>query len=328
VALVPLALGALLLLLIWIRVKSCMYRLTTQRLFVRRGWLAKHVNELELYRVKDVVVDQGALQRLLGYGTVTVLAADDTTPAVDLVRISRPTTVKEMIRTQYRAARQREGCIPQSSCNHPEQNATTRRHGRFMAATTRGVSVRISVGETSQAGVRHGDGPEPKNNKQKEQTKKHEITNRRYCLITAALALPLQAAQTTEKSLYERLGGVFAIAAVVDHFSDAVVQNPIVGKTSQNPALREWHTKNLDRLPGLKFMRTLWVCEVTGGPFKFSPTKPGKTHLGLEEAHRDLKISPEEFDEVAAELGAALTSPKDALRASKGGSPSRPFAAH
>jgi hemoglobin len=32
-----------------------------------------------------------------------------------------------------------------------------------------------------------------------------------------------------EPTLYERLGGVFAIAAVVDHFSDAVVQNPIVG---------------------------------------------------------------------------------------------------
>jgi membrane protein YdbS with pleckstrin-like domain len=119
VALVPLALGALLLLLIWIRVKSCMYRLTTQRLFVRRGWLAKHVNELELYRVKDVVVDQGALQRLLGYGTVTVLAADDTTPAVDLVKISRPTTVKEMIRTQYRAARQREGVHPTEFMQSP-----------------------------------------------------------------------------------------------------------------------------------------------------------------------------------------------------------------
>ena len=35
------------------------------------------------------------------------------------------------------------------------------------------------------------------------------------------------------ESLYERLGGVFAIAAVVDHFSDAVVQNPIVGKTEE-----------------------------------------------------------------------------------------------
>jgi hemoglobin len=71
-------------------------------------------------------------------------------------------------------------------------------------------------------------------------------------------------AQTTpEKSLYERLGGVFAIAAVVDHFSDAVVKNPIVGQKSKNPQLREWHTKNLGRLPGLKFMRTLWVCDVS-----------------------------------------------------------------
>ena len=61
-----------------------------------------------------------------------------------------------------------------------------------------------------------------------------------------------QAKQTTpEKSLYERLGGVFAIAAVVDHFSDAVVKNPIVGQKSKNPQLREWHTKNLGRLPGL-----------------------------------------------------------------------------
>ena len=116
-----------------------------------------------------------------------------------------------------------------------------------------------------------------------------------------------QARQTTpEKSLYERLGGVFAIAAVVDHFSDAVVKNPIVGQKSKNPQLREWHTNNLKRLPGLKFMRTLWVCNASGGPFQFKATKPGKTPLGLEEAHRDLRISPAEFDEVAAELGRTL----------------------
>ena len=125
--------------------------------------------------------------------------------------------------------------------------------------------------------------------------------------LTALLvATSVQAAPQVEKSLYERLGGVFAIAAVVDHFSDAVVQNPIVGKTSKNPSLRKWHTKNLDRLPGLKFMRTLWVCAVTGGPFKYTPTRPGKTEFSLEEAHRDLNISPAEFDEVAAELGRAL----------------------
>jgi hemoglobin len=110
----------------------------------------------------------------------------------------------------------------------------------------------------------------------------------------------------SEKSLYDRLGGVFAIAAVVDHFSDAVVKNPVVGQKSENPQLREWHTKNLERLPGLKFMRTLWVCNVSGGPFQFTATKPGKTPLGLEEAHRNLRISPAEFDEVAAELGRTL----------------------
>jgi hemoglobin len=109
-----------------------------------------------------------------------------------------------------------------------------------------------------------------------------------------------------QASLYERLGGVFAIAAVVDHFSDALIRNPIVGQQSANPALREWHTNYLGRLPGLKFMRTLWVCNVAGGPFEFSATRPGRTDLGLEEAHRNLRISPAEFDEVAAELARTL----------------------
>ena len=110
----------------------------------------------------------------------------------------------------------------------------------------------------------------------------------------------------TEPTLYDRLGGAFAIAAVIDHFSNQLVLNPIVGQQSENPALREWHTNSLDRMPGLKFMRTLWVCNVTGGPFEYTATKPGSTTLGLEIAHRDLKISPAEFDEVAAELGRSL----------------------
>ena len=110
----------------------------------------------------------------------------------------------------------------------------------------------------------------------------------------------------SEQSLYERLGGVFAIAAVVDHFSDAIVKNPIVGQASPNPALREWHTQQLGRLPGLKFMRTLWVCNVAGGPFTYVGTRPGRDEVSLEEAHRRFSISPEEFDEVAAELGRTL----------------------
>ena len=110
----------------------------------------------------------------------------------------------------------------------------------------------------------------------------------------------------TESSLYDRLGGAFAIAAVVDRFSDAIVENAVVGRNSENPQLREWHTNNLGRLPGLKFMRTLWVCTVAGGPQQYAATQPGSTPLGLEEAHRELKISPAEFDEVAAELARTL----------------------
>jgi hemoglobin len=92
-----------------------------------------------------------------------------------------------------------------------------------------------------------------------------------------------------DESLYEQPGGVFAIAAVVDHFSDAIVQNPIVGKVVAEPG-REWHT----------------MCSVAGGPFQYTATKPGMTEVGLEEAHRELKIAPEEFDEVAAELARTL----------------------
>ena len=112
-----------------------------------------------------------------------------------------------------------------------------------------------------------------------------------------------------EVSLYERLGGAFAIAAVVDHFSDAVVKNPIVGQNSENPAApgmaheqsRPASGPEVHAHPvGLRGRR--WAREHT--PLR----KPGSTPLGLEEAHRELKISPAEFDEVAAELGRTLDS--------------------
>ena len=94
-----------------------------------------------------------------------------------------------------------------------------------------------------------------------------------------------------ESSLYKRLGGAFAIAGVVDHFSDAIVQNPIVGQKPKPPTPGVAHEQS-GQAPGLKFMRTLWVCTVAGGPQQYAATEHGSTPLGLEEAHRDLKISP------------------------------------
>ena len=97
-----------------------------------------------------------------------------------------------------------------------------------------------------------------------------------------------------EQSLYERIGGVNAIAIVVDRFSDEILKNP---KLNVNPALKEWN--GTGQLPGLKFMRTLWLCQKAGGPFQYTGKDMG-------EAHEDLHITSEEFDEVGAEIAAAL----------------------
>ncbi|HKP33468.1 MAG TPA: group 1 truncated hemoglobin [Sphingomicrobium sp.] len=98
-------------------------------------------------------------------------------------------------------------------------------------------------------------------------------------------------------SLYDRLGGIFAIAAVVDRFSDAIIANP---KLNKNPALVEWNQQeSATRLPGLKFMRTLWVASLAGGPFDY-------TGLPLPVAHKRFALTPEEFDEVGAEIVRAL----------------------
>jgi len=86
-----------------------------------------------------------------------------------------------------------------------------------------------------------------------------------------------------EPTLYERLGGIFAIAAVVDSFSDRLLKNPKI--VDANPELHEWHTATYHtRMPG---------------PFQY-------TGREMRDAHWDLKISPEVFDEVAAELARTL----------------------
>jgi hemoglobin len=102
---------------------------------------------------------------------------------------------------------------------------------------------------------------------------------------------------TPEQSLYDRLGGIFAIAAVVNRFSDQIIINP---KLNVNPALKDWNEHDAaTRLPGLKYMRTLWVAALTGGPFVY-------TGLPLHDAHTRFHLTSDEFDEVGAEIVRAL----------------------
>jgi hemoglobin len=102
------------------------------------------------------------------------------------------------------------------------------------------------------------------------------------------------------------LGGAFAIAAVVDHFSDALISNPIVGPELGEPcSARVAHEQPRQAARAQVHADAVGLRHLRRAA-DYAATEPGSTALGLEEAHRDLKISPGEFDEVAAELTRTL----------------------
>ena len=93
-----------------------------------------------------------------------------------------------------------------------------------------------------------------------------------------------------EKSLYERLGGVYAIATVVDVFIEKLYVNDIL---NANPAIKEAR----DRVPkaGLKYRLTEMVCQGTGGPEKYN----GRS---MKAAHAHLYITEEQWDAMVADF--------------------------
>jgi uncharacterized membrane protein YdbT with pleckstrin-like domain len=83
----------------WLFTHGVKYRLTTDRFFVTEGVFSRSIDELELIRVNDVVMDQGIWERMLGYGRVTIYSNDETTPQLTLYYVADPEFVKEQIRT-------------------------------------------------------------------------------------------------------------------------------------------------------------------------------------------------------------------------------------
>jgi hemoglobin len=86
-----------------------------------------------------------------------------------------------------------------------------------------------------------------------------------------------------QASLYDRLGGVYSIATVVDDFIDPVMADP---RLNANPAVDEAHHK----VPpaGFKYLATEMVCWATGGPQKY-------TGRSMADSHRHLNITPQEW---------------------------------
>ncbi|GAB3685313.1 hypothetical protein GCM10028792_37680 [Salinisphaera aquimarina] len=94
-----------------------------------------------------------------------------------------------------------------------------------------------------------------------------------------------------EQTLYERLGGAYAIAGAVDYLIDRLHTNATLNNA--NDKVREFHSDQYKA--GYKFMVTAWSIEKTGGPACY----PGRDMF---EAHKDLGLSDYEFDVTAHEI--------------------------
>jgi len=92
-----------------------------------------------------------------------------------------------------------------------------------------------------------------------------------------------QAEESSEPSLYDRLGGAHAIASVVDDLIDRVAANDAI---NANPAVDE--ARKRVPTPGLKFHLTAMVCQAAGGPQQY-------TGRSMKETHQFLNITDEEW---------------------------------
>jgi hemoglobin len=109
-----------------------------------------------------------------------------------------------------------------------------------------------------------------------------------------ALAQPA-AAQAPEKALYERLGGVYPIAVVVDEFIDRLLVNDVL---NANPAIAA--ARSRVPAPGLKHHVTTLVCKATGGPCTYT----GRT---MKDSHAHLNITETEWQEMLRVFRSVLT---------------------
>jgi len=94
-----------------------------------------------------------------------------------------------------------------------------------------------------------------------------------------------------EQTLYERLGGAYAIASAVDYLIDRLHTNATLNNANDN--VQEFHADQYKA--GYKFMVTAWSIEKTGGPACY----PGRDMF---EAHKHLGLSEYEFDVTAHEM--------------------------
>lgn len=101
--------GFIVLLVKWVENISTRYELTTQRLIIRSGIFMKRVDEIELFRVKDVRVDFSLINQLTGIGQITLRTSDPSSQGQDFILRDVPNAkaLRETLRALVDQARQR-----------------------------------------------------------------------------------------------------------------------------------------------------------------------------------------------------------------------------
>jgi membrane protein YdbS with pleckstrin-like domain len=92
-----------------LRLRSIEYVVTTQRVRIVSGLFSKNIQEIELFRVKDTMVQQGFIQRLFGLGAITVISGDARHPRLELYGIPHAIELRERLREEVMTLRQRYG---------------------------------------------------------------------------------------------------------------------------------------------------------------------------------------------------------------------------
>ena len=85
------------------------YIITTERLKVRHGMLARNIENFELIRLQDIDYKQGLSERMIGVGDIIIHGQDTSNPEVVLRNISQPEEVYEILRKAWLEARKRHG---------------------------------------------------------------------------------------------------------------------------------------------------------------------------------------------------------------------------
>jgi hypothetical protein len=91
----------------WVNRILTRYKLTNERLIVEHGFVRRHVEQIDLFRVHDVNYRQGIMERIFGMGDIGVETTDATSPDIKLKDISDPNRVKDLIWHAARLERQR-----------------------------------------------------------------------------------------------------------------------------------------------------------------------------------------------------------------------------